>query len=114
MSKVHNNEELRERRKELRKRSTEEENILWNKLRGNKLGFKFKRQHSVGGYILDFYCHEKRLIIEIDGTQHKTNVEYDRVRDQYFKELDYMTLRFLNPEIRNNLEVVLNEIKNYM
>ncbi len=92
---VHNNEKLKERRRELRHRSTKEEEILWSKIRNNKLGCKFKRQHSIGGYILDFYCPESRLIIEIDGASHnpKEAKGYDKNRDEYFKELSYKTIR---------------------
>ena len=110
---LHNIEKLKERRRELRQRSTPEEKLLWKNLRDNKLGVKFKRQHSVGGYILDFFCSSERLIIEIDGEIHNTNEnkEYDAVRDDYFKELGYVTLRFSNEDIKNNLEEVLSKIK---
>ena len=113
---VHNNERLKDRRRELRKRSTKEEEILWSKIRNNKIGYKFKRQHSIGGYILDFYCSELRLIIEIDGASHNTQEAkgYDENRDRYFKELGYITVRFLNTEIENNLKEVLNKIKKYI
>jgi len=98
------------------KKSTKEEEILWFKIRNNKLGRKFKRQHSIGGYILDFYCSECRLIIEIDGASHNTKgaKEYDENRDRYFEELGYTTIRFLNSEIENGLEEVLNKIKKYI
>lgn len=113
---VHNNERLKERRRELRRRATKEEEILWEKLRDSKLGFKFKRQHSVGGYILDFYCSKCKLIIEIDGATHNTQEakEYDKIRDEYFSDLGYVTVRFLNEEVRNKIEEVLNRIKNYL
>lgn len=113
---VHNNEKLKDRRRDLRKRSTKEEEILWSEIRNNKLGYKFKRQHSIGGYILDFYCSERKLIIEIDGASHNTQgaKEYDENRDRYFSELGYTTIRFLNQEINNNLKEVLDKIKNYL
>lgn len=113
---VHNNEKLKERRRDLRRRLTKEEEILWSKIRNNKLGGKFKRQHSIGGYILDFYCSECKLIIEIDGTSHnsKEAKEYDKIRDRYFKELGYTTIRFLNNEVENNLQEILVKIKNYL
>ena len=74
---------------------------------------KFRRQHSIGGYILDFYCPEKRLIIEIDGEIHneKEQEEYDRVRDKFFKEIDFTVLRFSNSEIDKNLIKVIEKIK---
>jgi len=110
---VHNNEKLKDRRRELRKRSTKTEEILWSKIRGSQLGAKFKRQHSIGGYILDFYCSEFKLIIEIDGGSHLSldAQEYDKVRDKYFKELDYKTIRFLNDEVETEIDNVLMKIK---
>jgi very-short-patch-repair endonuclease len=113
---IHNIQKLKERRRELRRKSTPQENLLWEKLRNNKLGVKFKRQHSIGGYILDFYCSEKKLIIELDGEIHNTKEakEYDEVRDKYFKELGYKTIRFLNSEVDNNLDDVLNKIKGHV
>ena len=112
---VHNNEKLKERRRELRQRSTKEEEILWSKIRNNKLGYKFKRQHSIGGYILDFYCSERKLIIEIDGASHNTKEakEYDEIRDKYFYELGYVTVRFLNDDVKDKIEEVLAKIKNF-
>ena len=76
---THNNRTLSDRRKELRKNQTKAEEILWFELRNNKLGAKFKRQHSIGGYIADFYCHTLKLVIEIDGGIHKSKEqrEYD-------------------------------------
>jgi leucyl-tRNA synthetase len=114
--KIHNIQRLLERRKELRKNQTPQEERLWWYLRDKRLGIKFRRQHSVGGYILDFYCKEKRLIIEIDGGIHlqKENKEYDEVRDKYFEELGYKTLRFTNNEVENNIKKVLEKIKSHL
>ena len=110
---LHNHNKLKDRRRELRKKSTKEEIILWSRLRDNKLSCKFKRQHSIGGYILDFYCSEYKLIIELDGTTHNTSdaKEYDKIRDIYFSELGYKTIRFLNSEIKNDIEKVVNNIQ---
>ncbi len=111
---IHNNQILKERRKELRKKQTKAEEKLWFELRHEKLGYKFKRQHSIGGYILDFYCPQKKLIIELDGEVHDTKEarEYDAVRDKYFKELGYTTLRFLNREVEDGVKMVLEKIEN--
>jgi very-short-patch-repair endonuclease len=113
MTDIHSIQRMLERRKELRKASTQQENILWQELRNSKLGFKFKRQHSVGGYIADFYCAEVRLIIEIDGSSHDTadQKEYDKFRDEFLKELNHKVLRFKNSQINNELSNVLDEIK---
>lgn len=110
---VHNNQDLLDRRRDLRKNSTEAEQKLWFELRNSKLGAKFKRQHSIGGYITDFYCQKYKLIIEIDGEIHNTKEakEYDTARDRYFKELNYKVLRFLNSDVENEMKKVLEEIK---
>ncbi len=97
----------------MRKNQTEVEKKLWRHLRGNFLGVKFKRQHSIGGYILDFYCAEKKLIIELDGEIHDTKeaMEYDGVRDKYFSDLGYKTIRFPNKEVESKIEDVIEKIK---
>ena len=89
-----------------------EEKIWWY-LKSDKLGKKFRRQHSVGGYILDFYCKEKKLIIEIDGGIHQSSEvkEYDSLRNKYFTQLEYKVLRFLNEEVEKNIEQVIRKIK---
>lgn len=113
MPQVHNNKIFRERRVELRRNATLAEKKLWFELRNNKLGVKFKRQHSIGGYILDFYCAEKKLIIELDGEVHDTTEakEYDAVRDKLLSDLGYKTLRFLNTEIDKNIGSILVKIR---
>jgi very-short-patch-repair endonuclease len=112
---IHNIFELGDRRRELRQNATPQEILVWEKLRNRKIGLKFKRQYSIGGYILDFYCAEKRFIVEIDGGIHKTKEarEYDAVRDKYFEELDYKTLRITNDEVENNIDKVIEKIKFY-
>ena len=116
MTKIHNIHILSDRRKELRKNQTRAEEKLWWYLRDKRLGAKFRRQHSIGGYILDFICKDKKLIIEIDGEIHKKkeNKEYDDVRDIYFKELGYKTLRFTNDEVENDVKGVVEKIKKYI
>ena len=111
---THNIQDLRERRRELRKNQTKAEEILWFELRNNKLGIKFKRQHSIGGYIVDFYCQKYKLIIELDGEIHDTSEarKYDSIRNKYFTELGYKVLRFQNFEVENDTEIVLEKIKN--
>lgn len=101
-----------ERRRELRKRSTVQEKKLWEELKNKKLGCKFRRQHSIGGYVADFYCAEKRLVIEIDGSYHDTveYKEYDKVRDTFLHSLNHKILRFKNEEIDAYLEETLKKI----
>jgi very-short-patch-repair endonuclease len=105
--------------KELRKIQTEAEIKLWDEIRNRKLnGLKFRRQHPIGNYILDFYCHEKRLGIEIDGNIHLTeeNIEYDKYRTYELKELGVTIIRFRNEEVIESLEkikeVILKNILN--
>ena len=112
MQHIHNLQVLKARRRELRKNQTPEEEKLWWYLKEKKLGYKFRRQHSAGGYILDFYCKEKKLIVEIDGGIHQNygSKEYDRVRDKYFTDLEYRVLRFSNLEVEKNIEMVITKI----
>ncbi len=99
------------RRKDLRNNPTPQEVILWKYLKRSNLGFKFIRQHSIGPYVVDFYCPAKRLIIEIDGNQHLGNKQYDDARTDYFKYLNHTVMRFWNNEVNTQLEHVLNMIQ---
>ena len=97
----------------MRNNSTPQEISLWMRLKNSQIGAKFRRQHSIGGYIVDFYCPSKKLIIEIDGLSHfkKESKEYDKIRSNYFKGLDLRVLRFTNTEIDTNIDGVLLKIK---
>ncbi|OGI45724.1 hypothetical protein A2121_01430 [Candidatus Nomurabacteria bacterium GWB1_40_6] len=110
---IHNVTKLLERRKELRNESTPEEILLWLQLKNSKIGFKFRRQHSIGGYIVDFYCPTNRVVIEIDGLQHskKENKEYDKIRSKYLESLNIKVLRFTNLEISTETQKVVDKIK---
>lgn len=108
---VHNVPDLKEFRKNLRNNATPQEQVLWNKLRNSGLnGYKFRRQHSVGDYIWDFYCPKYKLAIELDGNHHleKDKREADEARTTYLNELNIRVLRFSNKEIETNIEGVLN------
>lgn len=96
----------------LRKEETKIEKILWRRLRGSKLGIKFRRQHPIDMYILDFYAPEIKLAIEIDGSVHriKETKEYDKIRTEYLQSKYIQELRFWNSEIENNLQEVLDKI----
>ena len=94
-------------------KSTSAERILWRKLRGRKLGgYKFRRQHPLGKYIADFYCHEKKLIVEIDGGYHfeLEQRELDEFRTEMIETLGIKVIRFTNDQIYNKLRFVLPEI----
>jgi very-short-patch-repair endonuclease len=96
----------------LRKTQTSQETILWNKIRNNQLGFKFKRQYSVGPYVLDFYYPIKKLAIEIDGFQHVENKKYDIERSDYLSVFSIKVIRFWNKEIDVNISGVVEKIIN--
>jgi len=86
--------------------------LLWSKLRARQIeGCKFRRQAPIGKYIVDFVCHEKRLIVELDGGQHAENCETDRQRDKWLGEQGYKVLRFWNNDVLTNIEGVLETIK---
>ena len=108
---LYNDPRFKSRRKELRHNETKEEKLPWYSLRRKNLGFKFSRQYSTGPYILDFYCSEKRICIELDGSQHLDNKEYDEERDNYLLMNDIKVLRFWNSEISGNIDKVLEKIK---
>ncbi|MEI6191174.1 MAG: endonuclease domain-containing protein [bacterium] len=108
---IHNRKYFRPVRKDLRSNLTEEETILWSVLKGNRFACKFRRQHSVGKFIADFYCPAKKLIIELDGSQHLDNQEYDQERTEYFESLNIKVIRFWNNEVRQNLHGVLIKIQ---
>jgi len=95
-----------------RERATEVEKLLWRRLRDAQLGWKFRRQHPIGPYILDFYCHEGRLVVELDGGQHAKGREAgrDRRRDRYLAEQGLRVLRFWNNEVLENMDGVVMAI----
>ena len=97
--------------KKLRINSTDTEKYLWKYLRGKQLtGFKFRRQHPVGKYIVDFVNLERKIIIEVDGGQHSENKK-DKLRDKWLKEKGYEVLRFWDNEVFTNVEGVLEVIR---
>jgi len=101
-----------ERRRYLRKRMTEAEKILWKKIRNRRIGNKFKRQFGVGKYIIDFYCPELKLAIELDGGDHyeEKNIKRDLLRTEYLKKFGIKVKRYTNLEVKNNLESVILDL----
>ncbi|MCB0119709.1 MAG: endonuclease domain-containing protein [Anaerolineales bacterium] len=106
------NPKARTRAIELRKELTPAEAKLWAYLRNDQLGVSFRRQHAIGNYIPDFVCIEKKLIIELDGSQHLEQEEYDKERTQYLESQGYKVIRFWNNEVTNNIEGVILVIMN--
>jgi cyclase len=98
----------------LRNRMTDAENLLWGYIRNSQLGEKFRRQHPIGIYIADFYCHKHKLIIELDGSIHNMPdiAANDIERQKYLESQGIKFLRFRNEQIFNQLEKVLTTIKN--
>lgn len=87
--------------------------ILWRYLRERKLKVKFRRQYSVGPYVIDFYAPKRRLAIELDGSSHSADEakEYDRERQRYIEACGITFLRFTNQQVQKNLKIVLRRIQ---
>ena len=103
--------ELQERARELRKNMTPAEKILWEKLRHNRLdGLQFRRQQIITPYIVDFYCHSKALVIEVDGDIHNLQQDYDAERNSYLIARGFRMLRVTNDDVKKNLVTVLQKI----
>ena len=103
-----------EKARNLRKRMTEAEEILWSKLRNKQLeGFKFRRQHPIWIFIADFYCHEVKLVVELDGGIHQKNEakEYDTNRTAEIEKFEIKVIRFKNEEVLQSLNQVLLRIR---
>jgi len=104
-------EDIRAFARDLRSRMTDAEALLWMLLRNRRIaGAKFRRQHPEGRYILDFYCDEKKLGIELDGGQHGEVVEYDQQRDSWLQTQGIRMLRFWNNQMMTETEAVMEAI----
>ncbi|MGI9550890.1 MAG: endonuclease domain-containing protein [Aurantibacter sp.] len=115
MNKVlHNRKYLKNFRKELRNDPTKAESMLWKAIQRKQLkGRKFRRQQSIGNYIVDFYCPSEQLIVELDGVVHENTVnkEYDFKRTQELEKLGFKLLRFENKVVFEQLDMVLDAIQ---
>ena len=87
------------------------EALLWNELKKSKLGVSFVRQQVIGNYIADFYCREKKLVIEIDGSSHDDKYEYDKTRDDYMEQHGFHVLRISDKDVKHDISNVLVWIK---
>jgi very-short-patch-repair endonuclease len=112
MTVLYNKTKNLEKRRILRREQTGVESLLWDNLRRNKLKCKFKRQYSVGPYVLDFYSPRNKLAIELDGFQHVENKEYDEERSRYLSILGIKIIRFWNSEVSANIDNVIDKIIN--
>ena len=113
-----NKKELKWFRKSLRNKSTSAEATLWNLLKNKQLDSKkFRRQHSLGNYIVDFYCSSEKLIIELDGNPHGdySKIQKDIVRDEFFEAYGYKVIRFENRFVFQDTDLVIETIRrNFM
>jgi very-short-patch-repair endonuclease len=95
----------------LRKHPTDAENHLWNHLRARRLnGFKFRRERPFGPYVIDFVCLERRIAVELDGSQHAEQLTYDERRDAFIRSYGLRVLRFWNADVLSKTESVLETI----
>ncbi len=111
-SKPRTNPRVLQRARELRHDQTQAEEVLWQALRNRSIRHKIRRQHPLGRFIIDFYCHQAALCIEIDGGSHTESSQqaYDIARTQYLEDRGYRVVRFTNRDIQQNLQAVIDEI----
>jgi very-short-patch-repair endonuclease len=111
---LYNQKYLKSIRRDLRNDGTAAEATLWRYLQNKKLGGrKFRRQHSIGNYIVDFYCPQERIAVELDGEYHFTSAGYeaDKIRDAYLDSLGIVVIRFENEVVFHAIEEVLEKIQ---
>ena len=102
-------------RRELRERSTEAESLMWYMLRARRLaGLKFRRQYSIGPFIVDFACVEKRTVVELDGDYHDHIYEKDLERQRWLERNGWRIIRFSNTEVLEDVEAVAIAIKRHL
>ena len=103
--------DVRDKARELRKKCTTAERLIWNRLRKRRLlGLKFRRQHPIGRFVVDFYCPKLRLAVEIDGGYHLGRGKYDLWRDEILKSMGVTVIRFWNEEVLSDLDDVVEKI----
>ena len=103
-----------EKAKNLRQNMTDAEKALWNRINKNQLGTRFKAQHPIDIFIVDFYCHKYKLVIEVDGGYHVNNQDYDEGRTAELEKFSIKVIRFLNEEVLNDIDNVIEEIKRHL
>ena len=109
------NPKLKELARELRKESTLAEVLLWKYLKGRQLkGYDFHRQKPLYYYIVDFFCPELMLIIEIDGISHEGKIVYDKKRQKFLEEKGFIVLRFTELEIRKRTREVVEQLYDWL
>jgi very-short-patch-repair endonuclease len=113
MDQLHTHPAMKDRRKELRRNMTVAEKALWQMIRNEQLGFKFRRQHSVSSYVLDFYCAPLKLAIEVDGSTHldKDVQLRDKIRQRELESHNITFVRVTDPQVLHDATYVLRAIK---
>ena len=99
-------DKLEELARKNRKEMTYAEKIVWNFIRKNQLGVKFRRQQAIADYIVDFVCLDTKLVVEIDGPSHDEQKEYDEYRTNVLKDQGYEVIRFTNDEVTGSGNIV--------
>ncbi|MGD1908489.1 MAG: endonuclease domain-containing protein [Leptolyngbyaceae cyanobacterium] len=106
--------EIEQAARQLRQQLTSAEAKLWSALRGRQLkGIKFRCQHPIGRFIVDFYCPAYKLVIEVDGDSHTQQADYDRARTEHLQQFGYRVLRFTNQAVMRELPQVLQQIAQF-
>ncbi len=101
--------------RQMRREPTPAEKLLWQKLRHKQLlGFKFRRQQAIDRFIVDFYCHEARLVVEVDGEIHDYSKEKDGIRQEFLESLGLRVVRFRNEDVVERMEGVLEDIAGWL
>ena len=113
--KIKYNKKLNPLARNLRNKSTLAEVLLWNKLKQRKMeGYQFLRQRPIGNYIVDFFCHKLKLVIEIDGDSHENKVVEDEKRQNDLEKMGLTVLRFGDHTVKTHIEGILNAIYNWI
>jgi very-short-patch-repair endonuclease len=113
---INANLKLKNRSKQMSRQMTKSEQIIWFSLLSKKqlLGYKFTKQKIIFNYILDFYCSELLLAVEIDGDSHNIKQEYDQVRTDFLNSIGIQVIRFTNQQVNNNLEGIKIQLENFI
>ena len=106
------NPKLKQFARILRNKSTLSEVLLWRQIKGRKLGYEFHRQVPIDEFIVDFYCHELQLAIEIDGVSHNDKYDYDMKRQSKLQDFGVKFIRFFDEDVKKNLAGVLTALEN--
>ena len=109
---IHYDQKLKGLSRKLRKDSTLAEVLLWEQLKARRLrGYQFARQKPIENYIVDFFCYDLELVIEIDGSSHNERIEHDKVRQDFLESLGLRVVRFLDRDVKSNLQGVVSQLE---